>query len=102
MKVCNTRAAVFVDLAAAYDTINHRRLHKKILQMTKDSLLTKFFGALLRNRRFFVEFNNKKSHVRLQRNCLPQGSVLAALLYNIYTNDQPQKLQTKRFIYAVD
>ena len=63
MKVCNTRAAVFVDLTAAYDTINHRRLHKKILQMTKDSLLTKFFGALLRNRRFFVEFNNKKSRV---------------------------------------
>ena len=67
--------------------------------MTKDPLLTKFLGVMLRNQRFFVEFNYKKSRVRLQRKGLPQGSVLAPLLYNIYSNDQTQDLQTKRFIY---
>ena len=51
--------------------------------MTKDPLLTKFLGVMLRNQRFFVEFNYKKSRVRLQRKGLPQGSVLAPLLYNI-------------------
>ena len=94
--------AVFVDLAAAYDTVNHRRLLAKILKTTKDPLLTKFLGVMLRNRRFFAEFNNKKSRVRLQRNGLPQGSVLAPLSYNIYSNDQLQDLRTKRFIYADD
>jgi len=47
--------AVFVDLTAAYDTVNHRRLLTKVLGMTKDPL---FLGI-------FVEFNMKKSRVRL-------------------------------------
>ena len=33
--------AVFVDLTAAYDTANQRRLLTKVLDMTKDPLLTK-------------------------------------------------------------
>ena len=77
----NHQKKVFVDFTAAYDTVNHRRLLTKILKMTKDPLLTKLLGVMLANRRFFVEFNNKKSRVRLQRNSLPQGSVLAPLLY---------------------
>ena len=56
--------------------------------MAKDLLLTKLLGVILKSRRFFVKFNNKKSRVRLQRNGLLQGSVLAPLLYNIYANDQ--------------
>ena len=41
--------AVFADLTAAYDTVNHRRLLTRILKMTKDPLLTKFLGVMLRN-----------------------------------------------------
>ena len=82
--------------------MNHRLLQKKILELTKDLALTDLIGALLKDRRFFVVLNNKQSRWRQQRNGLPQGSVLAPLLYNIYTNDQPMDQNTERFIYADD
>ena len=91
--------AVFVDLTAAYDTVNHRLL-QNVLKMTDDLHLVQFLGEMLRNRRFFVMLNNKQSRVRLQKNDLSQGSVLAPLLYNIYTNDQSLDPETKHFVYA--
>ena len=54
---------VFVNLTAAYYMVNYRCLLTKVLDMTKDPLLTKFLGVLLKNQRFFVEFNTRKSHV---------------------------------------
>ena len=89
--------AVFVDLSAAYDTVNHRRLLSKVLEMTGDVHLTDLIRTLLESRRFFVVLNGKKSRWRRQRNELPQGSVLAPMLFNIYTNDD-----TRSFIYADD
>ncbi|KAJ3595031.1 hypothetical protein NHX12_004336 [Muraenolepis orangiensis] len=93
---------VFVDLSAAYDTVNHRRFLSKILETTRDTRLTELIESMLENRHFFVDLGGKKSRWRRLRNGLPQGSVLAPLLFNIYTNDQPKSADTCRFIYADD
>ena len=76
--------AVFVDFSAAYDTVNHRRLLSKVLEVTGDVQLTDLIRTMLESRRFFV---------------VPQGSVLAPMLLNIYTNEHAN---TRRFIYADD
>ena len=76
-------------------------LHK-ILAITKDIRLTELIESMLENRHFFVELDDQKSRWRRLRNGLPQGSVLAPLLFNIYTNDQPKTEGTRRFIYADD
>lgn len=94
--------AVFIDLTAAYDTVNHKLLLDKIYRLTKDLQLMKTVQAMLQNRRFFVTLHGKKSRWRNQKNGLPQGSVLSPLLYNIYVNDQPTHPDLKRFIYADD
>ena len=80
--------AAFVDLSAAYVTVQHRLMIRKLMDMTGDIDLCQVIRGLLSNRRFFVQLNDK-SRWRSQKNGLPQGSVLAPLLFNIYTNDQP-------------
>ena len=93
---------MFVDLTAAYDTVNHRTLLLKLARIVQNNKIVKIIESLLTNRRFYVEMDGKKSRWRRQKNGLPQGSVLAPKLFNIYTNDQPEFENTRRFIYADD
>ena len=93
--------AVFVDLSAAYDPVDHRRLLNNVLKMTGDVHLTDLIRTMMESRRFFVVLNGKKSRWRRQRNGLPQGRVLAPMLFNIF-NDHPVHVDTRSFIYADD
>lgn len=96
------RGVAFIDLSAAYDTMNHRKLMQKIYKITKDYHLTMLIQTFLQNRRFYVTLNGKSSRWNNQKNGLSQGSVLAPILYNLCTNDQPRPSQTRQFIYADD
>ena len=51
--------AVFVDLFATYDTVNHCILMTKIYQMTDDKAMTALLGTLLKNMMFYVVLNPK-------------------------------------------
>ena len=95
-------SAAFVDLFAAYDTVNHRILIQKLYNTTQDSQLCRVFQNMLSNRRLYVELNNERNRWRKQMNGLPRGSVLSPILFNIYTNDQPIHDGTRNFIYADD
>ena len=94
--------AAFVDLSVAYDAVNHRILTRKFFDITQDVRRTELIQNMLSNRRFYVDLVGKRSRWRRQKNGLPQGSVLAPLLFNIYTNDQPVHPNTASFLYAGD
>ena len=55
---------------------------------------------LVRNRSFaFTTGDSKQSRFRRLRNGLPQGSVVASLLFNIYTYDLPS-MTSQKYAYA--
>ena len=94
--------AAFIDLSAAYDTVNHRLLIQKLYDFTEDSPLCKVIQNILSSRRFYVELNIDRIRWHNQKNGFPQGSVLSPILFNIYTNDQPLHDGTRNFVYADD
>ena len=54
----------FVDMSAAYDTVQHRLIIRKLVDMTGDIDLCQVIRGLLNNRRFFVQLNDKTSASR--------------------------------------
>ena len=90
---------VFIDLSAAYDTVWHRGL--KLNNVIPDKSLVNFIMTMIASRSFIMHVGADRSKQRLLKNGVPQGSVLAPLLFNLYTSDLP-KTQSKKYIYADD
>ena len=94
--------AVFIDLTAAYDTVLHRGLTCKLLRLLPDKHMVKMIMELVRNRIFTLTTgDSKQSRLRRLKNGVPQGSVLAPLLFNIYMYDFPSMI-SRKFAYADD
>ena len=94
--------AVFVDLTAAYDTVWHRGLTCKLLRLLPDKHMVKMIMELVRNRSFTLTTgDSKQSRLCHLKNGIPQGWVLAPLLFNIYTYDLPSMI-SRKFAYVDD
>ena len=94
--------AVFIALTAAYDTVWHHGLTCKLQRLLPDKHMVKMIMELVRNRSFtLITGDCKQSRLRRLKNGVPQGSVLAPLLFNIYTYDLPSMI-CSYFAYADD
>ena len=51
---------VFVDLKAAYDTVNHKTLLLKVAKLINNKKIFYIIQSLLENRRFFVDLDERK------------------------------------------
>jgi hypothetical protein len=87
-------AAVFLDIEKAFDTTWHPGLLHKLPELEFLTSLIKFITSFRTNRKFKVLVHGKFSTPQETATGVPQGSVLAPILYNPYINDAPAASRT--------
>lgn len=80
-------SACFFDFQKAYDSVSHSKLLFKLKQIGISGSLYKFFASFLLERTFQVRIGSSISTPQKATSGVPQGSVLAPLLFNVFLND---------------
>lgn len=73
----------------------------KLISVIPCVKLVNLIGSMLTNRRIRVFVNDKSIRIRTLSNALPQGSILAPLLFNLYISNMPPT-KSRKFGYADD
>ena len=97
-----TTAAVYFDIAKAFDSVWHSGLIVKMIDLGIPKNLISLIKSFLTERKFKVHIGTTSSSSRPIKYGVPQGSVLSPLLYNIFVHDIPQPRDCKITLYADD
>ena len=93
---------VFLDLAKAFDSVDHTILLQKLHKYGVRGIALKLFESYLSNRSQFVKVNGIKSSIQYILYGVPQGSILGPLLFLIFINDLPNSTNLFVKLFADD
>ncbi|GFV30770.1 RNA-directed DNA polymerase from mobile element jockey [Trichonephila clavipes] len=96
--------AVFLAIQKAFDRVWYTGLLYKLIKINTPPHLIKVISSYLCNRTFSVRVNSIRSTNRPVQwgEGVPQGSLLASTLFDIYVNDISRTRQTSICMYAHD
>jgi len=93
---------IFLDLAKAFDTIDHSILIKKLYVYGIRGLPLQWFKNYLSERYQQVQCNGTLSQLKLVKYGVHQGSNLGPLLFLLYINDLPNATDNLKLILFAD
>lgn len=95
-------AMVLLDIEKAYDTIWRKGLLHKMAVQNIPPHIIKIINSYLTNRTIQTKIKDQLSDRIITEEGLPQGSVIAPTLFNIFINDIPKNNNTKLAMFADD
>ena len=95
--------ATYIDMAKAFDTVNHTILLKKLEKLGIQGNLIKLLRNYLENRKQSTTANGFTSEDEIITCGIPQGSTVGPLMYIIYVNNIMSSIRNcKYYLYADD
>ena len=94
--------ACFLDMAKAFDKVNHDLLLHKLRSVGVYSLELKWFSSYLHGRSISTVVEGVKSSRSCISSGVPQGSVLGPLLFLVYYRDLPSVTSSSTAMFADD
>ena len=94
--------SIFLDLAKAYDTIDHIILTAKLEKYGIRGVPLQLIESFSTNSQQYTTINSTKSATTKVLCGIPRGSTLGHLLLTIYINDLPLASQFKVHLFADD
>ena len=93
---------IYLDFAKAFDSVPHERLLEKAKGYGIRGDVLEWIRLFIKGRRQRVVVNGKMSSRRDVTSGVPQGSVIAPLLFLLFINDIPNKIKCNIQLFADD